>query len=55
MASLRSGTKMAGSGSGSIGKRYGSADQNPYQYFTDLQHWKQARKKKYVGNFTADM
>ncbi len=39
LTSLRSLTNIAGSGSGSISHRYGSADPDPDQYFMDPQHW----------------
>jgi hypothetical protein len=32
-------TRIAGSGSGSISHRHGSADPDPYQNVTDPQHW----------------
>jgi hypothetical protein len=31
--------KLAGSRSGSISQRYGSADPDPYQDFMDPRHW----------------
>jgi hypothetical protein len=41
LESLMSMTKIAGSGAGfgSISHRHGSADPDPYQNVTDLQHW----------------
>jgi hypothetical protein len=40
-------TKIAGSGSGSISQRHGSADPNPdlHQNVMDQEHWKKAYKK----------
>jgi hypothetical protein len=32
-------TKVAGSGSGSISQRHGSADPDPYQNVMDPKHW----------------
>ncbi len=39
LASWRSMTKIAESWSGSISQMHGSADPDPYQNVTDLQHW----------------
>jgi hypothetical protein len=44
LISWRSLTKIAGSGSGSISLRYGSADPDPYQNFMDPKHWLQLLK-----------
>ena len=45
MASSRSMTKIAGSGSGSISQRHGSADPDTYQFVADPQHCRWQYKK----------
>ncbi len=45
LASWRSMTKIAGSGSGSISQRYGSADPDPHKNIMDPEHWCQLTKR----------
>ncbi len=53
MASWRSRTKIARSGSVSIDRRHGSTDPDPYQNVTDPQHWLQhSVSAKKNGAFT---